>query len=58
VPENPGKIRKNLDKIHENVRKIPESTGKKSTQLCLILKNWRPTCAESHEALFVGVIPK
>jgi len=50
--ENLGKIPENPGKIYENVRKIPENTGKNAAQRCLLLKNWRPTCAESHEDLF------
>jgi len=53
------KMRENLGKTYENVRKIPENTGKNGAQRCLILKNLRPTCdGESHEHLFLEVIPK
>jgi len=38
--------------------KLPENTVKNGAQRCLILKNWRSTCAESHEDLFWEVISK
>jgi len=44
--------------MYENVRNIPEDTRKNDAQRCLLLTNWRPTCAESHEDLFMEVIPK
>jgi len=60
-----AKYRENLGKIYENVHKIPvildklpENTDKHGPQRCLILKNWRPTREESHEDLFLEVIPK
>jgi len=65
IPENAGKIRPNVGKIYEHVCKIPEILGKlpehtasNGAQRCLILINWRPTWGESHEDLFLEVIPE
>jgi len=33
-----SKVRENLGNIYEDIRKIPENTGKNGAQRCLILK--------------------
>jgi len=58
IRENLSKIYENLCKIPENLGKLPESSGKNGTQRCMILKSWRSICAQSHEDLFLEVIPK
>jgi len=38
--------------------KLPENTDKNGALRCLILKNWCPMWGESHEDLFLEIIPK
>jgi len=45
--------------IWENMGKNGvENMGKNGAQRCLVFKNWRPGCEESHEDLFLEVTPK
>jgi len=58
IREKSLKICENFRKIPENLGKLPENTGKNGAQRTLVWKKWRQTCSESHEDLFLEVIPK